>query len=77
MAWFQLLRDLQLTYYFVDHLVSYIYEHLREYECFQKSEILSQKRLTRGNTVTGKPVVFIVAQWVKKPNCPEANLGIY
>ena len=36
MAWLQLLRDLRLTYYFVDDLVSYIYEHLREYECFSK-----------------------------------------
>ena len=45
---------------------------------FQKREIPSQKRLTRGNTVTGKPVVFIVAQPVKKPNCTQANqLGIY
>lgn len=32
----------------------------------------------RGNTITVKPVVFILAQRVKKPNRPEANqLAIY
>ena len=32
----------------------------------------------KGNTITGKPVVLIVAHKVKNPNWPEANqLAIY